>query len=261
MPTARLNGINIYYEVAGSGPPIVLIHGFADSAAIWRSQIELLAARHRVVAWDLRGHWRTESPQSPEAYTMQAICDDLRSLLDHLEISQAVLVGHSMGGYVSLRFYDGHPERVRAMVLVATGPGYPNPQHRQEWADSQVKLAERLAQRGLDTVFTPQTNGIGTTTAGERPQHLVRGIAYTARGVNTDAPPAKLEKVAVPAFVIVGEHDSFVNATGYMAAKITGARKLVIEGAGHFCHTERPEVFNKALLEFLDSLQDGSRNK
>src|SRR3970282_2631845 len=137
MPTAVLNGIRLYYESPGQETPLVLWHGFAGTAESWKPQIPDLPARYRRILYDARGHWRSESPRSADLYSHEVFAEDLRALLDHLSAETAVVGGLSMGGVIALTFYFAHPQRVRALILADTWPGFRNPERRAKWTRSR----------------------------------------------------------------------------------------------------------------------------
>lgn len=255
MPTAKLNGIDIYYEDHGAGFPIVLSHGLGDSAELWSGLAEALADGYRVVSWDMRGHHRTEAPEELSHYTQDIVVEDVRALCDHLSIERAVHGGHSLGGYTALRFHEKYPERVAALLLHATGPGYRNPEGSQGWTDRLAKLAgwqeshfERGDQRPAKELR------VGAPALGEFSQHFVRGMANVERGVMAHPSFIDATTVDVPTLVIVGENDKNYIASGdYFAAKLPNARRMVIEDAGHPAVLEQPEVVHGAMREFLDA--------
>lgn len=253
MPTATLNGITICYDEAGAGPAVLLTHGFAASRRMWRPQLEALSPNYRLIAWDMRGHAGTDSPERPEDYSEEATLEDMRSLLAHLGIARAVVGGLSLGGYMSLAFYRRHPELVRALVLCDTGPGYRNAEARAEWNAMAERYAVGLEQQGLASLSgSPE---VAQATAEHR---SAAGLANAARGMLKQFDSRIIEmlpEIRVPTLVIVGERDKpFVAASDYMAAKIPGAKKVVLEGAGHASNLDRPAEFNQALREFLDGL-------
>jgi pimeloyl-ACP methyl ester carboxylesterase len=256
MPTALINDINIYYEDHGGGFPVLLSHGYSANGRMWAPQIEALCPRYRLITWDMRGHGQTDSPECVDQYSEDLTVADMHGLLEHLHIPQAVVGGLSMGGYMSLAFYLRHPEMVRALVLSDTGPGYRKDEARETWNKMAEARARDFEERGLEAL------GLGAEVLVSALSHRsAQGLALSARGMlamfGTHVIDA-LPKVRVPTLVIVGENDQpFLAATDYMAAKIPGARKVVIEGAGHAANIERAEAFNAALLEFLDGLGIG----
>ncbi len=253
MPTAQLNGIDIYYEDHGSGYPVVLTHGYASSSRMWEGQIDALAQRYWLITWDMRGHGRTDSPEAQEAYSEAATVEDLRQLLGQLAIREAVIGGLSLGGYMSLAFYLAHPEMVRALILCDTGPGYRNPQAREGWNQTAYRRAEAFEQQGLDAL------GRSAEVQMARSVHRsAAGLAKAARGMLAQFDSRvieSLEHIKVPTLLIVGANDTpFLNATDYMASKIPNVRKVVIPDAGHAANIDQPEKFNEAVLSFLDDV-------
>ncbi len=253
MPTARLNGIDIYYEEHGSGVPVLLTHGYAASSRMWQPQIPALSARYRLILWDMRGHGQTDSPPRQEDYSEAATVEDMRQLLQHLGVAQAVIGGLSLGGYMSLAFHLAHPEMVRALILCDTGPGYRNEQARAQWNENAYRRAKAFEEQGLEAL------GRSAEVQAARASHRsAAGLAMAARGMlaQFDARVINsLETIRVPTLLIVGEQDTpFLNATDYMANKIPGARKVVIAGAGHAANIDQPAAFNEAVLRFLDEV-------
>ena len=256
MPTARLNGIEIYYQEHGSGFPVVLTHGLGDCAELWSPLAEALAGGYRVVSWDMRGHHRTEAPEEPSQYTQDLVVEDLRALCDHLGIERAVHGGHSLGGYTGMRFYEKYPDRVAALILYGTGPGYRNPEGSQAWTDRMAKLADwQESNFDRDDRRPTKDLRVGSPALGPVAEHVVRGVAGVARGVMAHPSFVDATTLHVPSLVIVGEHDKGFRASAdYLAAKLPDGREVVVTEAGHLAALERPDVFNAAVREFLDGL-------
>lgn len=249
MPMLDRDGVRIHYEVAGDGPALILTHGYSSTAAMWDGQIAPLAKRFKVVTWDMRGHGQSDYPDDLAAYSEEATVADMAALLDVVGTKDAVVGGLSLGGYMSLAFHRAHPERTRALLIVDTGPGYKNDQARDGWNDGAIRRAERF-----------EAEGFGDLSKASAEVRLARhrdasGLARAARGMLTQRDARVIESlpaIAVPALVIVGADDTpFLAASGYMAAKIPGAKKVVIPGAGHSANIDQPEAFNAALLGFL----------
>jgi pimeloyl-ACP methyl ester carboxylesterase len=121
VPLLDRNGVKIYYEDHGDGPPILLSHGYSATCRMWNEQIAALVARHRVIVWDMRGHGETDDPDDPAAYSEALTVEDMAALLRRCQIDRAVIGGLSLGGYMSLAFHLAHPEMVRALMLFDTG--------------------------------------------------------------------------------------------------------------------------------------------
>ncbi|MCI0855530.1 MAG: alpha/beta hydrolase [Chloroflexi bacterium] len=259
MPTAKLNGIDIYYEEHGSGPAIILTHGLGDSASLWAPLAEALGDSYRLIAWDMRGHYRTEAPAELSEYTQDIVVEDLRALCDHLGLEKAVHGGHSLGGYTALRFHEKYPERVSALVLHAAGPGYRNEEASQAWTDRLAGIAEKQEARfGLDDRVSAKELRTGAPQLGEISQHVVHGITNVERGVMAHPSFTDATKINVPALVIVGENDkAYVASSGYFEAKLPQGKKIVIKDAGHPAALEQPEAVNAAIHEFLDGVDLG----
>jgi pimeloyl-ACP methyl ester carboxylesterase len=175
---------------------------------------------------------------------------DMVAILDACASGPAVLVGMSLGGYLSLAFHDRHPERVAALVLVDTGPGFKNDEARERWNRDARARAEAFETRGLDA--------LGASPEVAASVHDPVGLALAARWLLTQGDPhviASLPSIAVPTLVIVGEQDdAFRNAADYMAARIPDAECVVIPDAGHAANLDQPESFDSAVRTFLDRL-------
>jgi pimeloyl-ACP methyl ester carboxylesterase len=251
MPLVQLNGININYEEHGdrAGPAILLTHAYAATLQMWEPQFAAWADYH-VIAWDMRGHGGTDSPPSQDDYSEKLTVEDMRALLDHLNVEQAVISGLSLGGYLSLEFQHAHPDRTRALVLCNTGPGYRNPEGRQQWNDFSINYAKRFEERGID--------GLGRgieIDATKQYQRSSQGLAFAGRGILTQRDAVvmdNIESIDVPALIVWGADDArYKSGCEYLAAKIPNARLVTIEGAAHAVNLYQPEAFNDAVLEFL----------
>jgi len=254
MPYLDRAGAHIFYEVTGdarSQPPLLLSHGFGASSAMWQPNIDALAADRPVIAWDLCGHGRSDSPADPARYAHAACVADMAALLDAAGAERAVAGGLSLGGFLSLAFCLEMPHRVAGLVLCDTGPGFRSEEARERWNNRALALADRLDHDGLRALGDDS----GPAAAGHR---SASGLALAARNMLTQPDSRVIDALAsirVPVLVLVGERDeAFLGAAGYTAAKIPGAQKIVIPGGGHMCNIDQPELFNEAVLAFLDSL-------
>src|SRR6266851_3588948 len=133
MPKINRYVVDIYYEVHGSGPPLLLTHGYSSTPAMWQGQIEALSKRHRLGLWDMRGHGQSDYPADPRAYSEALTVADMAALLDEVGATSAIVGGLSLGGYMSLAFYRAHPERVSALLIIDTGPGFKKDDAREAW--------------------------------------------------------------------------------------------------------------------------------
>lgn len=254
MPHADLNGIRIRYDVEGSGPAVLLSHGYSATGRMWDAQRTALADRYRVISWDMRGHGATECPDDPGCYSADATVADMKALLDHLGVARAVVGGLSLGGYVSLAFFLAHPAMVRALVLADTGPGFRNPEARAAWNRRAEERAQELETRGLEAL-AGRSREMREAMGDHR---SARSLALAARGMLAQQDARVIDGLAsvrMPTLIVVGDRDEpFLAPTRYMASKIAGSRLEVIEDAGHSANLDQPDAFNRILRTFLDSL-------
>lgn len=254
MTTATINGITIDYAASGHGAAVLLSHGYSATRRMWDGQRPALDDRYRLVAWDMRGHGQTDSPDDPAQYSADLTVADMRGLLAHLGIERAVVGGLSLGGYMSLAFHLTHPEMVRALVICDSGPGYRSAEARAAWNARAHERAADLEARGLAAL------GERSREMQEAIRHhrSAQGLAHAARGMLAQQDSRVIDSLSgirVPTLIVVGDRDEpFLAPTRYMAAKIPGARVEVIAGAGHSSNLDQPEAFNRVLRAFLDSL-------
>ena len=261
---ARINGINLAYTDHGQGLPLVFVHAFPLSRAMWAPQVEALAGGSRVITVDLRGHGESDAPLW--RYTLEQFADDLRGLLDHLNIPQAVFAGLSMGGYTLFAFYRKYADRINGLVLADTRAQADTEEGRTgrfNMAQTAYRQgASAIAELMLPKLLSPasqqgrpelvqQVRGIITATQ-------ISGIAgdLMAMAERPDSTPL-LKEIACPTLVIVGELDQATPPADarVMAEGIRGARLEVIPGAAHLANLEEPEAFNQALVEFLETIR------
>lgn len=251
MPLLDRDAVQIHYEEHGSGPPVLLSHGYSATSQMWAGQVEALKDTYKVIIWDMRGHGQSDSPEDQSLYSEAATIDDMAGILKACGVERAVIGGLSLGGFMSLAFQIKYPEMVRALLLFDTGPGYRNDEARDGWNARAEKTATRFLERGLDALGKTEEVKVSTHRSAE-------GLARAARGMlaQTDARIIdSLPAVQVPALVLVGADDApFIGATDYMAKKIANAVKVVIPDAGHAANLDQPGPFNEATLEFLAGL-------
>ncbi|MEM9406123.1 MAG: alpha/beta fold hydrolase [Acidobacteriota bacterium] len=251
------DGETIYYEVTGQGPEtVVLSHGAGGNHAIWFQQVLELAQSYRVITWDQRAFGRTTN-RAGQAGPIKFV-EDLGALLDHLGVDRAHLVGQSMGGWTSLGFALAHPERVLSLVLADTPGGVMTEEVREDVA--------KLGSSPLDVAeLAPWEHpAVGPTTSRTDP---LRGFLY--RQIGSTAPPLdpqigrrmfavdhseEVTGLDLPVLLIVGSEDQLFTprAIRSVANLIQRSRVVEIPGAGHSPYFERPEVWNRAVLEFLE---------
>ena len=252
MPKIDRNGVKIHYEVYGDGPALILTHGYSSTSAMWEGQIEALSKHHKLVLWDMRGHGKSDYPADPNAYSEALTIGDIAALLDQIGTRRAIVGGLSLGGYTSLAFYRTHPERVAALLIIDTGPGFKKDEARTAWNKRAHETAERFERDGLSVLKSLSRERSSVT------HRDARGLALAARGMLTQRDASVMEvlpEIAVPSLIVVGADDTpFLAASDYMAAKIPGAKKVVIPSAGHAVNIDQPQAFIDAVLPFLGGL-------
>lgn len=263
MTTTRIDDLQLAYTDAGSGAPVVLIHGYPFNRSLWNEQVEALSGKYRVVAPDLRGFGESDSSSGP--VTMNRMAQDVAQLMDQLDIPQAVIGGLSMGGYVALAFCKQFPERVRAVVLADTRAQADTEEAKKTRAEQAEKaLSEGMA--GIADAMLPKL--LTPDTVSKRPEVVKRirdmmlktkpeGAAGALLGMaQRDDQTEFISSIKVPALIIAGREDAITPPADSeaMHAKIAGSRLIVIENAGHVSNLEQTQQFNDALLAFLNSL-------
>lgn len=269
MPNIERNGLQIHYEDLGEGRPLVLLHGFLFSSAMWAPQVEALRDRFRIITVDFRGHGQS-SPIS-DSFTLYDLVSDVVAVLSECGVSRAVWIGLSMGGMVGLRAAITVPEAVEGLVVLDSDAGT---------EDTMTQLRYRAMSFGARFLglrpFLPAVSRLifGRTTHRER-EGLVREwkpriLANDVTSIRTtleallrrDSLVPLLKEIDVPTLVIAGEEDRTlsVERSRQIAAGIAGAEIEIIPKAGHLSSLEVPETANQLLKEFLESWESRQEN-
>ena len=257
MSVVRANGLEIAYERAGEGPPLVLVHGAAVDGRMWQPQLAALAGEFTVIAWDEPGAGR--SSDVPESYGLADYADCLAGLIDALDLGPAHAAGLSWGGTVVLELYRRRPELLASLLLVDTYAGWKGslPEHEVR---TRIEGVRRMLAAD-DHLFDPTLPGL---FAGEPPAEYVSLLETMAATVRPESMRTALEvmaeadlrdllpQIAVPTLLIWGEQDarSPLSVARRFEAAIPGAELVVIPEAGHVSNLERPEQFNDAVRGF-----------
>jgi 3-oxoadipate enol-lactonase len=264
----EVNGIQIDYKDQGAGLPVVFIHAFPLNQTMWDDQLHEFRTVYRTITLDLRGFGNSEVPPGP--YLMDRMAADVRGLMSALDIEEAVLVGLSMGGYVSLAFYRNYPGAVRGMVLADTRATADTHEARKRRLDSAEK-AEREGASAVADDTLPLL--LGRSTIEHKPEVVSRvrgmieanspaGIAAAQRGM-AERPDSTyiLAGIDRPTLIIVGSEDSLTPVAEAEALRngIPHSQLCLIKDAGHLTNLEQPAEFNSALSEFLVQVQKAER--
>ena len=274
MPMATVDGIKLYYEETGTGTPLVFVHEFAGDTRSWHLQVRFFARRYRCIPFNARGYPPSDVPDSLEAYSQQRAVDDIKGVLDHLDIAKAHICGLSMGGYATLIFGLQYPER--ALSLTVAGCGYGSvAADRQAFRQDAEVVARRFDQEGMAAVADFYSRGptrvqfMDKDPAGWQEFHdqlargSAKGHALTLRGVQMTRPSvfdlgASMERLDVPTLIMTGDEDEpCLEPAIFMKRKIPTSGLVVMPRAGHTINLEDPEAFNRALLDFLTAVDAG----
>ncbi len=257
---AEVNGTRLYYEVAGEGSPVVLVHGLGLDTRMWDSQFDVLAASYRVIRYDLRGFGKS-TLQTDEKFRH---AEDLRALLDYLEAPKTHVIGLSLGGMIALQHGLLYPNAVLSLVLVDSAlDGF---DWSERWDASLEAIKKRAVEAGASAGNQMWLEHELFAPARERPncrarltQIVSESSGWTwvnrspARGIR---PPSgeRLSEIHVPTLVIVGERDlpDFQRIADALATGIPTVRKIVMRGVGHMSNMENDDKFNSIVLNFLD---------
>jgi pimeloyl-ACP methyl ester carboxylesterase len=258
---AEVNGTKLYYEVAGKGPAVVLLHGGLVDSRLWDDQMGPLSQHYRVVRYDLRGYGKSAAPTAQFWPT-----EDLRALLDFLKIERATIVGLSLGGLIAADFALEHPERVERLVLAGAGL-----RGDKQTPDEKTTNAYRVgASEGTERYFEAFLQSDLLAGVRDRPKERERmrrmmvdnykALAYIRAGLSQSPEPPTIERlgqIKATTLVIIGSLDgkNLLNIADTLATRIPGARKVTIPGASHHPPVETPKEFNRVLLDFLRKSQ------
>lgn len=261
MPDILANGIRIHYEARGSGPAMVWAHGLCGSVRGWDETMAFFQSRYRVIAYDARGHGRSEIPDRPEAYSQDIMVEDWHGVMDALGISRAIVGGHSMGANVALNFALKYPERCLGLIVVGIGSGSSDREWWQKWWGKLANLAER---KGMAAFLEEMKNLPAWAVALTDPQigkqviesvrnNAPKAIAHTIRGVQMKRPAifaleSELKKLPVATLVVISEMDTPAGeCSRFMAQCLPRVTLEMIPARGHWTHLEAPEKFLSAL--------------
>ncbi|MBI3935677.1 MAG: alpha/beta hydrolase [Betaproteobacteria bacterium] len=275
MSYADANGVRLYYEETGSGTPIMWVHEFAGDCRSWEPQVRFFSRRYRCVTFNARGYPPSDVPESATDYSQEHAADDIAAVLRAAGIAKAHVVGFSMGGYATLHFGLRHPEKALSLTAVSVGFGS-DPDKRAQFLKDTEEFAAMLERLGMaEAIKSYQIGPARVRYQNKDPrgfaefcrmfaEHSARGSANTLRGFmmrrdTLQSLEARLRQITAPVHVITGDEDDNCLEPGvFMKRTIPGAALTVIPGSGHAVNLEEPDVFNRAVLDFL-TLVDGGR--
>ena len=275
MPNAKTDdGVNLYYEETGSGTPVIFVHEFAGDYRSWEPQVRHFCKRYRVITYNARGYPPSGVPKDVSAYSQNRAADDIKSVLDHLRIDLAHVVGLSMGGFATLHFGFRHPER--ALSLCVAGCGYgAEPGQRELFRAEAVAVADFIKTQGM--VAFAEKYAYGPTrvqyenkdTRGFAAfkkmlsQHSVLGSVNTQLGCQRERPSLyelvdQMKALTVPTLVLTGDEDWPCLTPGIlMKQSIPSAALAVMPNCGHGINLEDPDEFNHLVGNFITHVDSG----
>ena len=268
------DGVKLYYEEAGSGMPIVFVHEFAGDYRSWEPQMRYFSRRYRCIAFNARGWPPSDVPLDVARYSQARACDDIRSVLDALEIDQAHVVGLSMGGLSTLHFGLTYPERTRSLLVAGAGYGS-EPSEREKFRAEAVVIAAKLEKDGMAAFAEVYAHGPTRVQYESKDprgfaefkamlaEHSAKGAANTQLGVQRKRPSVfdleeKLAACRVPMLIVTGDEDwPCLLPNVFIKQTCPTAALQVIPNSGHAINIEEPAAFNAALADFLAQVDAG----
>ena len=261
MKSTRANGLTIAYEDRGSGPPLLLLHGFSLDHSMWAAQVAGLERQYRLIVPDLRGLGETEAPSAP--ISIEDMADDAAALLEALDIPAAAVAGFSMGGYILAQMLVRHPLKVRAAAFVSTGGANADPPERQEARMKSMQFVIDEGTAAFADAFVPQLftpayaashpDEVGQTREvieGQRPASIALLLDALRQRVDV---AYYLKDIHVPCAVIGGEEDALISAQTMRELHeiLPGSTVDLIGGVGHMSPVEAPEKVSFALDQMM----------
>ncbi len=263
MPTTQIDDLTFHYLDEGSGPVLLLVHGFPLDHTMWRRQIEHFGGSRRVIAPDLRGFGGSGVTEG--TVTMQRFADDLAAILDSLRIEAVDFCGLSMGGYIAWQFVQRHRAKVRSLILCDTKASADTAEGRE----TRIGLAEKVVQRGPGFIAQTMPDKLFSQHTRDRQPEIVaeiqdvirrtdpQGVAAASRGMaeRPDVTPL-LPSIDMPTLVIVGDEDAITTRDEMfqMSQAIPSAEFVSVAEAGHMAPLEQPAAVNAAIEAFLSRI-------
>jgi pimeloyl-ACP methyl ester carboxylesterase len=275
MPhTTTDDGVRLHYEETGSGTPVIFVHEFAGDCRSWEAQLRHFGQRYRCIAFNARGYPPSDVPESPAAYSQARAADDIKSVLEHVGIERAHVVGLSMGGFATLHFGFRHPTRARSLTVAGCGYGAEKDQ-RERFRGETEAVAELLKTKGIQAFAEKYAYGPTRVQFENKDprgfaefkrmlaEHSALGSANTQLGVQRERPSlydlvADMKRLSVPTLVLHGDEDWPCLLPGVlMKQSIPTAALAVMPNCGHAINIEDPDGFNRIVGEFLAQVDAG----
>jgi 2-succinyl-6-hydroxy-2,4-cyclohexadiene-1-carboxylate synthase len=262
-----VNGVNLNIKVVGSGPPVVALHGFAGNMSTWSYFAEEAQQEYTLVTVDLLGHGGSDSPKEDERYSVEHSANDISAILHNLGIYHTCWLGYSMGGRIALASATLNPKTCECLIVESASPGLSSKEEREERVRSDSALARFIEEEGVEAftnyweqqpLFASQKQLPSETREHIRNQRLRNnaiGLANALRAAGSGAQPPVhnlLSALKIPVLCIAGQNDpKYCSIARDMCNQLPNVRVSIIPGTGHAPHLEKPEEFNRIVLDFL----------
>ena len=276
MPHALTDdGVRLYYEESGSGTPLVFVHEYAGDYRSWEPQMRFFSRYYRCIAFNARGYPPSDVPEDPEKYSQARARDDIRDLLDHLQLERAHVCGLSMGGFAALHFGMAYGARARSLLVGGCGYGA-EPAKREQFREETEAAAAQIERQGMREVAKRYSMGPTRVQfrnkdprgellpAAQLAEHSTPGSALTMRGVQGRRPSLYelvegMQALRVPTLIVTGdEDDPCLEPALLLKRSISSSALVVIPSSGHTINLEEPEEFNRILFNFLSAVEVGA---
>ncbi|MCC6299600.1 MAG: alpha/beta hydrolase [Anaerolineales bacterium] len=257
MPKSTVNNIEIYYETAGKGQTVLLIHGLGSSVRDWEMQIPAFAKSYQTVAFDLRGHGGSQKPQGP--YSMSLFAKDAAELIKSLGGAPVHVVGISLGGMVAFQLAVDHPDLVKSLVIVNSGPEVIVRTMKDRWnVFLRFAIVRLLGMRKMGEVLSKrlfpkaEQDNLRDTFVERWAENDPRAYADTLRAIVGWSVADRIRNITAPTLVVAADGDyTPVSAKEEYVSKMQNAKLVVIQDSRHAVPVEKPEEFNRTVMEFL----------
>ena len=271
MPKAMANGIQLYYESTGEGFPLILAHEFAGDFRSWEPQVRFFSRRYRVIAYNARGYPPSDVPPDESAYSQEHAVEDLRALLEYLNIDHAHIGGLSMGGTLALNFGLTHPHMAKSLIIAAAGTGSTD---ADAWRENVLARAQSMESEGMAAMEDYSQGEARVQLRRKDPRgyrefqdqflsHSHIGSALTFRGVQGKRPPVfaledQMRALTVPSLIMLGDEDEpCIEPSVFMKRCIPTSGLIMFPQSGHAINLEEPDLFNRAVSDFLTAVEAG----
>jgi pimeloyl-ACP methyl ester carboxylesterase len=274
MPFADSRGVQLYYEEAGQGFPIVFVHEFAGDIRSWEPQLRYFSRRYRCIAFNARGYLPSDVPERVSAYSQSIAADDIAAVMRALKLTKAHVIGCSMGGYAALHFGLRHARLARSLTVIGAGYGS-DPDKRSRFLRDTETMARRFETLGTPEAIKIYQVGPARVQyqnkdprgfrefCAEFAEHSAVGSGNTLRGVQARRPTVYslrngLARMKVPTHIISGDEDNQCLEPGMFIKRVCPAARLtVVAATGHAVNVEEPDLFNRMTDEFLALVDSG----